>query len=103
MKVRLVSKRMNLLAYGEYVPETGELTVFAGSTVSDGISASKTFRGKKSIEKAREGRVNGNVLSENVTFKSPSTAANFITGGSSNGMRLWKTEDGIAIGDLKER
>lgn len=103
MKVKLVSKRINLSAYGEYVPETGELTVFAGSTLSEGISESKTFRGKKAIEKAREGRVNGNILNESVTFKSPSTAANFITGGSSNGMRLWKTEDGIAIGDLKER
>lgn len=34
------------------------------------------------------------ILLKNVTFKSLSTAATFVTGRISNGMIAWKTEDG---------
>lgn len=100
MKVLLISKKMNADATGDYNPNTGELTVLKGSVLSMELSQSRTFRGRKSIEKAQNGVLKGNVLTQNVMFKSPSTAANFVTGGSSNGKRLWKTENGIAIGDL---
>ena len=102
MKVLLQSKKKNVDAQGEYSLETGELTVKKGSVLSETLSTSKTFRGRKSIEKSRYGRMNGAILTEDVHFSSPSTAANFVMGGSSNGKRLWKTENGTLIGDLQE-
>ena len=103
MRVELVSRKMQVNAVGEYTPESGELIVLKGSIVSLSLSESKTFRGRKSIEKAREDTIEGNAVIKDITFKSPSTAANYVTGGSSNGMRLWKTEEGIPIGDLQKR
>ncbi len=102
MKVVLYSKRMGVNAVGEYNPKTGELIVQKGSTVSLTLSESKTFKGRAKIEQAREGVLDGNVLIKDVRFNSPSTAANFVAGGSSNGLRMWKNEDGVAIGKLKK-
>ena len=100
MKVYLRSKRNNLNATGEYFTEDSSLVVLKGSLLSATVSNSKTFRGGKAIINAREGIVIDNVLQNDVRFKSPSTAANFVTGTSSNGNRLWKTEDGTPIGNL---
>ena len=100
MKVFLISKRNNLNAAGEYFPDDNSLVVFKGSLLSTTVSNSKTFRGGKAILNAREGIVVDNVLQKDVRFMSPSTAANFVTGTSSNGNRLWKTEDGTQIGKL---
>jgi hypothetical protein len=36
-------------------------------------------------------------VKEDVIFKSASTAANFVTGSSTNGLTSWKTEEGKAI------
>lgn len=36
----------------------------------------------------------GDLLREDVTFNSLSTAATFVTGRTANGMIVWKTEDG---------
>ena len=102
MKVFLKSKRNNLNAFGEYCPENGSLVVLKGSILSGTVSESKTFRGRNTILNTREGIVVDCILQEDIQFKSPSTAANFVTGTSSNGNRLWKTEDGTPIGKLRE-
>ena len=102
MKVYLISNRNKLYATGEYFPEDGSLVVLKGSTLSETVSESKTFRGIKSIVNSREGVVIDNILQVDIRFISPSTAANFVTGTSSNGHRLWKTEAGIPIGKLGE-
>ena len=52
------------------------------------------FKRAEKIEQDRKGVVHNRVLQENITFSSPSTAANFVTGSSTNGLRAWKTEDG---------
>ncbi|EFA23833.1 hypothetical protein BIFGAL_02942 [Bifidobacterium gallicum DSM 20093 = LMG 11596] len=39
------------------------------------------------------------MVSKDVHFKSASTAANFVTGASTNGMAAWKTKDGKSIKD----
>lgn len=103
MKVYLSSKKKKVEAIGVYSPESGEIVVSKGSILSLALSESKTFRGRKAVEKMREGVLDGAILKKDIKFKSPSTAANFITGGSSNGMRLWKTKEGISIGDLRKK
>ncbi|MCC3385044.1 DUF4357 domain-containing protein [Enterocloster citroniae] len=39
---------------------------------------------------------------EDISFKSSSTAANFITGRSSDGFSTWKTEEGKILRKLRE-
>ncbi|WP_149793681.1 DUF4357 domain-containing protein [Faecalibacterium sp. Marseille-P9312] len=100
MKVFLERKRTNISAQGEFDPTTKTLTVFKGSTLSESIAYTEKFRGAATIEKHRAGIVENNVLLKDVVFKSASTAANFVTGSSTNGLTAWKTSDGKAIRDL---
>lgn len=55
---------------------------------------------------ARENKsviINGErVLSEDVSFKSSSSAAQFVAGCSLNGKICWKTEDGVLLKDLQK-
>ena len=74
--------------------------VLKGSKVSDDIAHSATFRGTKAIEKNRVSVVKDGVVTEDITFKSASTAANFVTGRSSNGLILWKDKSGRTLKDI---
>lgn len=54
--------------------------------VSANISQAPTFKSKKSIEKARAGTVKNGKVIQDVSFKSPSSAGNFVTGRSTDGL-----------------
>ena len=97
MKVILKRRNSNINAVGEYNPETNELTVLSGSVVSETIRQTEKFRGAKSIFKSRANVVADGRTVVDVHFKSASTAANFVTGSSTNGLTAWKTEDGKTI------
>lgn len=43
------------------------------------------------------------VLQRDVTFRSASTAASFVTGNIANGMRVWKLKDGKPLGSAQEK
>lgn len=75
-------------------------TVLKGSVLSPNIAYSEKFRGAKSIEKARMNVVVNNVLQTDMIFKSASTAANFVTGNSTNGLTAWKNKDGVILKTL---
>jgi len=77
--------------------ETRQTTVLKKSVLSESISDAPTFRGRKTIIKAREGCVRDNILQKDLMFKSPSTAGNVVTGRSTDGMRAWRTEDGRTL------
>ena len=102
--MRLILKRNNseIDAAAEYDEATGSVTVLAGSKVSKTINYTEKFRGAKSIEKARFGVIDNNRLVRDVSFKSASTAANFVTGSSTNGLTAWKTVDGISLKEYKK-
>lgn len=100
MKVFLIRPKLGVNASGEYNPDTKELIVFTGSIVSESISYSEKFRGASSIAKSREKYVVDQVVTENIIFKSSSTAANFITGKSTNGLRAWKDKQGHPLKSL---
>ena len=91
--------RSGVDATGEYDPDTKECIVKKGSKVSAEVAHSEKFRGANTIEKYRAEYVKGGVVSKDVHFKSASTAANFVTGASTNGMTAWKTKDGKSIKD----
>ena len=100
MKVYLVREKSGINATAEYNLKTKEITVKKGSTLSECIAYTEKFRGSKSIEKSREGIVKNNTLQEDVKFKSASTAANFVTGSSTNGLIAWKDKQGRTIKEI---
>lgn len=97
MKVYLVRKNTGVDTKGEFDVDTNHLTVLKGSKISSEISKSEKFRGAGTIEKYRQQFTKNYVVVEDVEFKSSSTAANFVTGISTNGLIAWKTEDGKTI------
>lgn len=101
MKVYIIREKTGIKAEGEFDINTGELVVKKNSVLSEQISKSEKFRGTDSILKKREGKVINRVLQEDVFFSSPSTAANFVTGSSTNGWVSWKDEKGNNIKEYK--
>ena len=80
-----------------------EITILKDSLVSP-IIAGGMFRSSNSVKKQREKTVTkDNKLTEDVLFKSPSSAANFVTGRSTNGLIAWKTEKGLTLKKLLEQ
>lgn len=103
MKINVFMKkdRINVDAQAIYDTETKETVVLKGSVISNTISQAKTFRGIRSISKSREGVVNSEgVLLQDVTFKSSSTAGNFVTGRSTDGLSSWRTSDGKKLKEV---
>ena len=100
MVVRLTRERSGIEAKGVFDIETGSLTVLSGSIVSADVRHTNTFRGADTIEERRIKYVENRTVVVDVLFKSPSTAANFVTGGSTNGLTAWKTEDGKSLKDV---
>lgn len=97
MKIFLIRKRSGVEACAEYNVETKTVTVKKGSKVSEKIAYSEKFRGAYSVEKYREGAVENGVVIKDIVFKSASTAANFVTGASTNGLVAWKNEEGESL------
>ena len=88
-------------AMAEYDEEKKTFTVLKGSRVSDHISNAPTFRGIESIKKLRNEYVTDDgFVNMNVTFKSPSTAANFVRGTSTDGCRAWKDDNGHTFKEI---
>lgn len=94
MLIYLKRSRSNVDAVAEYDTATKEVKVLKGSIVSSKITYTEKFRGAKKIEEKRAGIIINNKLMEDIVFRSLSTAANFVTGTSTNGLIAWKTEDG---------
>lgn len=97
MKIVLIRKKKGVNAVAEYNENTKTVTVKKGSVVAEKIAYSEKFRGAHSIAKNREGVIENNIVIKDVTFKSASTAANFVTGASTNGLVAWKTESGESL------
>ena len=101
MKLYIKRKNNSVNAVAEYDMVRKTFVVLKGSKVSDSIANSASFRGAKSIEKSRaDGNVVDGIVVRDVVFKSPSTAADFITGTSTNGLVAWKDENGTILKDL---
>lgn len=99
--MRLYLKRKgNLInAVAEYDVKTKMFTVLKGSKVSKSVTSCSTFKGARSVEKRWLKTVKDQIVIEDIVFKSASTAANYVTGTSTNGMLAWKTEDNRTLRD----
>lgn len=100
MRVYLTRRNSEIKAIGEYNKDTKGLTVLKGSVVSSKIAYSEKFKGSATIEKYREQYTKDCVVTQDVQFKSSSTAANFFTGSSTNGLVAWKDENGTKLKDV---
>lgn len=98
-----INKRNGIKATLEFVDEK-KYILHKGSNISPNIATSPSFRGAKTIEKLRnQYKIENGILMENIQFKSSSSAANFVTGNSSNGLILWRDENGKTLKEfLKE-
>ena len=97
-----VSKRINANANAEYDLEKKQFIVKKGSIVSDKVCYSEKFKAAYKIEEQRKKYVKEGVVLEDVLFSSPSTAANFVTGRSTNGLIAWKDEKGLSLKKILE-
>lgn len=102
-KILFIKRKHNTInATLEYDSERELYTVLKGSKVSDHITMDKKFRSAGAIEKARSnGVVVDCIVTENVVFKSASTAANFVTGTSTNGKIAWKDDTGKTLKEIQ--
>ena len=101
MKVYLSTRDKLVTAEGLYDETTGELVVKKGAKVSAGVNTSKTFeKASVRISKMREGAIENGVLLQDTKFSSPSTAASFLLGTSSNGLLRWKNADGVNLKNI---
>lgn len=87
-------------AVGEYDPITKTMVVRKGSIVAPGVHTDGKFRSANSVIKYREQYCDGLKVKQDVMFKSASTAANFVTGRSTNGLVKWKNSDGVILKSL---
>ena len=97
LRVFLNRVKSGIKAEAKFDVDKKEFVVLKGSIVSSQITRSEKFRGAKAIEVAREGVVKDGKVIKDITFKSASTAANFVTGASTNGLVVWKDKDGNTL------
>ncbi|MCL1950299.1 MAG: GIY-YIG nuclease family protein [Turicibacter sp.] len=90
-KIRAIGKRSN-----------EGFIVLKESVISNTEAPSTPKKAKEEREKAKASNfVVDNVLQRDILFKSPSTAAAFVVGGSVNGMTEWKIDDGKTLKDIE--
>ena len=87
-------------AVGEYDLITKTMVVRKGSIVAPGVHTDGKFRSANSVIKYREQYCDGLKVKQDVMFKSASTAANFVTVRSTNGLVKWKNSDGVILKSL---
>lgn len=99
MDLFLRKPRCNVFAEGVYYPETGSILVKQGARVSEDIREYKS-KAASTVADARKEVVENNILIKDLLFKSPSGAAVFVTGRSTNGLVAWKDENGVTLNEL---
>jgi hypothetical protein len=102
MELFIIRNRSGVNALCTYDENEKTFTVKAGSIVSNDISNSRSFNSTESIKKQRKVSVKGRQVISDVVFTSSSTAANFVTGTSTNGLVTWKNKDGITLKEILE-
>lgn len=101
MILYLKNKKNSYNAVGEYDHANKSFVLKKGSIISDSVTYSATFRAADRIKHQRKGVINNNNKTiKDLTFKSSSTAANFVTGRSTNGLIAWKDENGKKLKEL---
>lgn len=105
MKIKVTLRQRSTEVFAEALYEGETITVLPGGMISkdfaDHIRGGKMAKGYRDnpeyVDKS------GKIIKK-CEFSSPSTAAQFVTGRSTNGYEAWKVEDGKSLGAyLKEK
>lgn len=91
MELKCIIEAKRKKFYAEGLFDGKGIKVLAGSKIN--LEGSKSLAFAKQVSKAKNDSsiVNdGGIVLKDVYFKSASTAAQFITGNSTNGLRAWK-------------
>lgn len=100
---RLRIRRKKVSAFGSYNPQTGNFVVHAGSEILCGKPPlNNKLVSKKRLELFGASK-QAQILKSDTSFSSPSTAAEFVLGGSQNGWDEWVGEDGRKLKELYPR
>ena len=77
-------------------------TVQKGSRIASTVAPAFTSSNYAIIRDAlkQDGVIRDDMFQRDYGFSSPSAAASVVLGNSSNGRLLWKTADGVKLGDL---
>ena len=90
VKVYLKSRRYN--ATGIF--DNGKITIQKGSIINSTFGENYAFSPKVKAWRESKDYVDKQfVLKKDITFSSPSTAAQFVLGYSANGWKSWRTEN----------
>lgn len=105
--VPVTMTKRKMTVNGAYDPESDALTVLADSKVdlAAAVSAKDKATAKKRDELLHSGGIVGSgggmgELTADVTLPSPTAAAQFVFGGSINGRKYWKCEDGRSVKEV---
>jgi hypothetical protein len=105
MKINVVLKPRTGSSFAEGIYDGKTLMVLKGGKISDDFAAH--IRGGKIAKTYREDKLfvdENHCIIKECVFSSPSTAAQFVTGRSTNGYEAWKVEFKKSLGDyLKEK
>lgn len=74
--------------------ENGVVTVLKGSKINRKSNTTAEIKRTAETLRMNNDLFVDDILKEDVTFNSLSTAATFVTGRVANGMIVWKTDDG---------
>ena len=100
MDVVLKSKHGTHYATGKY--DGSELIVLKGSKINQIDSFPKMPRDIRNLRNNSEIVSPNGVVLQNVVFSSPSAAAVFVTGRSSNGYIAWRIEDKVSLKEYRK-
>lgn len=98
MKLFYKSKKRNFSAVAEYI--NGKIIVQKGTSISRNIDNFRISKYALQIRENIEIVSNDFVLLRNVEFKSFSAASQFVSGASTNGMKVWKNKEGKCIKEI---
>lgn len=98
MDIRVLTNGRNGLSIVPMEYSMGKkLKVLQGSRISNSVRA-KVNPIVEELRKTPKLVSQDYVVLEDIMFRSASTAASFVTGNISNGMRVWKLESGKTLG-----
>lgn len=96
MELKIYTKaRDKQLYYADALYNDGKVIVLAGSKIN--LTPGPGFKPSNYIRQLRADNSlydEKGITKKDITFKSLSTAATFVTGRTTNGLICWKTEDG---------
>ncbi len=97
--LRHTVKKLNFTADATAKQTAEGFVVLKGSKIAPSSGADDTIS-PGNLRKRQYCKIENGILQEDVLFNSPSSAGEFVTGKSCNGLVSWKTKDGICLRDI---